>query len=282
MLFFYGLLSGSLGPVVPYLANARHIPQTSYSFLFIARSIGAPSASSSLNSLQKMKIPRMEHRVIVAWVIADFLFSLSSTTSAQLSGNPCVSSPSGQSLHNGVSQPLPHRNGRQQGLFVAHTACSMLSVGGGALFASDHSEASDRSLPFACRIVPYLWLALLVVLSRQSRPRRKKHSRKGIKRKAMKIGWLRSYQSGGVTLSGAVADLGHQIDGERMIPCFCSFGSRAKQDPGNHIRHCILGTLFRFVNASLTEIKGRTKLNFLITAILASSALVTLLGMGGL
>jgi MFS family permease len=74
MFFCYGLLSGSLGPVIPYLAKVSNIPQTSYSFLFIARSIGSILGFLLFKSLQKMKIPRMEHRVIVAWVVVDFLF----------------------------------------------------------------------------------------------------------------------------------------------------------------------------------------------------------------
>ena len=70
----YGLLSGSLGPVIPYLAKASTLPETSYSFLFIARSLGSILGFAIFKFVQRQKYHRVGHKIIIFHVLFDILF----------------------------------------------------------------------------------------------------------------------------------------------------------------------------------------------------------------
>ena len=72
--FNFGLLSGSYGPIIPYLSKETHIPETSYSFLFVGRSLGSIIGFLLLKYLQKHYPPNLEHKIIVFYVIADITF----------------------------------------------------------------------------------------------------------------------------------------------------------------------------------------------------------------
>ena len=70
----YGLLSGSLGPVIPYLAKQSGLPETSYSFLFVARSLGSIVGFVVFKWLQKQKFSNFGHKVISCHVLIDIVF----------------------------------------------------------------------------------------------------------------------------------------------------------------------------------------------------------------
>lgn len=61
-----GLLSGTLGPVIPYLSNERNVPETEYSFLFVTRTLGSIAGYVILRFVQRKKYKYIEHKAIIA------------------------------------------------------------------------------------------------------------------------------------------------------------------------------------------------------------------------
>ena len=62
--FMNGLIVGTPGPLIPFLAASSHVPPTSYYFLFISRSVGAVVGAIIYKILQCYYITIHHHKVL--------------------------------------------------------------------------------------------------------------------------------------------------------------------------------------------------------------------------
>ena len=76
--FMNGVIAGTAGPLIPFLAASSHVPATSYYFLFISRSVGAVVGALIYKTLQCYNLVVNHHMVIgvtsVMFFIALVLF----------------------------------------------------------------------------------------------------------------------------------------------------------------------------------------------------------------
>ena len=70
----YGLITGSMGPVIPFLASQHHTSQTYYTFIFTARSIGGIIGYFLSKIIQRFNVPYLEHKIMFIWGYLCFIF----------------------------------------------------------------------------------------------------------------------------------------------------------------------------------------------------------------
>ena len=74
--FVNGLIMGTIGPLIPFLAASSHTSATSYYFVFISRSVGSVLGAIIYKTLQCYGVASSHHRVIAitSVLFVSFLF----------------------------------------------------------------------------------------------------------------------------------------------------------------------------------------------------------------
>lgn len=65
ILFCQGIYSNSLGTLIPYLSEASHLPETAYSFLFMARTVGSLIGVAVYRYIHNTNHKALEHKVLI-------------------------------------------------------------------------------------------------------------------------------------------------------------------------------------------------------------------------
>lgn len=72
--FCQGMYSNSLGALIPYLSEAEHTPETDFSFLFMARTLGSLAGILLFKYIHSKEHHKLEHKVLVGSGIVYVVF----------------------------------------------------------------------------------------------------------------------------------------------------------------------------------------------------------------
>lgn len=72
--FCQGMYSNSLGALIPYLSEANHLPETDFSFLFMARTLGSLAGIALYKFIHSKGHHGLEHKVLIGSGIVYLFF----------------------------------------------------------------------------------------------------------------------------------------------------------------------------------------------------------------
>lgn len=72
----FGVINGSVGPLIPFLAAESHRLETDYMFIFVAKSAGALITALFYKLLQHFKLTSRYHRIIMVVLILGALLCI--------------------------------------------------------------------------------------------------------------------------------------------------------------------------------------------------------------